>query len=295
MSESTTPTVWTIAALVRWTQDYFAKHGIDSPRLDAELLLADVLGKDRVYLYTHHDQPLDADERAAFRERVKRRAAHEPVAYILGHREFFGAELEVTPDVLIPRPETEHVVEAALAWAHEHDLSTPRILDLGTGSGAIIIALGLALRQATLVAVDRSAAALDVMRRNLARHGLDERCTVHEGDLFAPVAGEVFDLIVSNPPYVEDGARGSLAADVREFEPADALFAGADGLDIVRRIIADAPTYLARPGLLAVEIGSTQAAAVRALAEGSGCYGAITFVRDLQGHERVLCAPTQRS
>lgn len=281
--------VWTIARILKTTQDYFAAKGIDSPRLDAEVLLAHVLKVGRVHLYTHHDRPLDTAERDAYRELVRRRAAREPVAYILAEREFYGRAFTVTRDVLVPRPETEHLVDAVLAWARERGLAAPRLADLGTGSGAIAVTLAAELPDAHVVATDLSPAALEVARGNAARLGVGERVELLHGDLLAPLAAlseRRFDVIASNPPYVPETDRRDLQPEVRDHEPAMALFAGADGLAVIRRLVAEAGAFLGRPGLLAFEIGAGQAAAVRALCEQHG-WPAVEFAADLQGHPRV--------
>lgn len=270
---------WTVGAVLQWTATHFAERALDTPRLDAEVLLAHVLGKDRVYLYTHYDQPLTQTERSAYRDFIHRRAAHEPVAYITGHKEFFGRDFEVSSAVLIPRPETEHVVEAVQRWPH----APRRILDVGTGSGCLAVTLACEFSHAQVVATDLSVAALQVARLNAAAHGVADRIAFHAGDLYEPVAHEIFDVIVSNPPYVEMDAE--LASDVRDYEPANALFAGVDGLDVIRRLIDGLPQQLARPGLFACEVGHDQAGAARRLLTG---LGKTDVVCDLQGHERVI-------
>ena len=280
--------VWTIERILRWTQDFFAQKGIGTARLDAEVLLAHALGCNRVRLYTHFDQPLTGEERDAFRALVRRRANREPVAYLCGHREFFSRAFAVGPDVLIPRPETEHLVEAALAWLQAQGLSTPRILDVGTGSGALAVTLAAEVPGAHVTASDLSAAALQMAARNAAQHGVEARMVWAHGDLLAPISGP-FDLIVSNPPYIPTVDRSTLERDVRDYEPAQALFAGTDGLDIVRRLIPQVRAALAQPGLFLCEFGVAQGAAVESLVRAAG-FNDVTIVPDLQGHPRVVRA-----
>lgn len=256
----------------------------DRARRDAEMLLCFVSGHSHAGLLAHACDELNAAHTEAFSALVERRHAGEPIQYITGETEFFGLPFHVTRDVLIPRPETEHLVERAIALAHL--FPAPRILDVGTGSGAIAVALAHALPHASLTTIDLSAAALTVARRNAACCALAERIRFLEGDLLAPVAGESFDLIVSNPPYVPTADRDTLAVEVRDFEPKLALFAGADGLDICRRLIPAAFAALAPRGWFLFEIGFGQSEAVRSLLVGAGFTG-IQFTPDLQGIPRV--------
>lgn len=277
MSES-----WTVLKLLRWTADYFAGRGIDSPRLDAELLLADTLNLDRVGLYVNFERPLSNEELAAFRERVKRRASREPLAYILGMTEFWSLPLKVTPDVLIPRPDTELLVEEALSR-----LSGPaRVLDVGTGSGALAVALAHERPACTVTAIDVSAAALAVAAENAGSNGVGERIHFVQQDLQKLPAGP-FDLLVSNPPYVPRGDLATLMPEVRDFEPQLALDGGSDGLDAYRALARQADAVLAPEGWLLVEVGIDQAAAVQELFAGAGL-SAIFASRDLAGIERVV-------
>lgn len=284
--------VWTIARLLTAARMFLAGRGIDSARLDAELLLCQVLQRDRVYLYTHYDQPVTATERDALRGLVRRRGGHAPVAYLRGEQEFYGVALEVTPDTLIPRPETEHLVEAALHWLGGAKLTAPTVADVGCGSGAVAIALALEVPQATVWATDVSEAALAVAARNVARHRLADRVRLVHADLFAAQGGaaalpDAFDVVLSNPPYVAEGCR--LPRTVADYEPHGALFAGADGLDILRRLLPQARARLPEPGLLAVEHGNEQAAAVRAILSAHDFAGT-GVVRDLAGHARISVA-----
>ena len=256
---------------------------LPTARRDAELLLMHVLACDRAYLLTHPETQLTAEQYAVYDAWLTRRARHEPVQYIVGEQEFFGLKFRVTPDVLIPRPETEHLVEAALART-DRDASL-RIADVGTGSGAIAVALAHALPQARITALDISATALAVAQENAKNHGVSDRIRFFESDLLAAVTGEQFDMMVSNPPYVADDEE--LEPQVRDYEPAPALFAGPEGLDIYRRLIPQAQVALKLGGWLLLEIGHAQRDALDRLLSG---WASVSFIADLQGIPRVACA-----
>jgi release factor glutamine methyltransferase len=274
--------VWTPLELVRWTGEYFKTHGVESPRLDAELLLAHALGARRIDLYLRFDQPLQADERAGFRELVRRRARERvPVAYLTGTREFWSRALRVTPDVLIPRPETEVLVQLAAK------LAPRRAADIGVGSGAIALALALELPELQLEGVDVSEAALAIARENLAAHGVAERVTLRYGRGLAPLQGR-FDLIASNPPYVPSAELDQLAPELRH-EPRIALDGGPDGLDVVRELVAGAGEKLVPGGHLLLEIGADQAERTRELLRAAGA-AAVEIHPDLAGRARVALA-----
>ena len=274
---------WTVRRVLGWTSQHFEKLGLDSPRLTAELLLAHVLRTSRVRLYTDLDRPLEAAELAAYRALIARRAAGEPTQYLTGVREFYGRPFAVDPRVLIPRPETELLVEAVL---QELPARECRILDLCTGTGCVGITLALERPGATVVATDSSVAAAEVARANAANLGAAGRVDVRVGDLFGPVEQEPpFDVVVSNPPYVPSGEIPTLSAEVRR-EPAAALDGGEDGLDVVRRIVTGASRWLLPGGLLALEIGDRQGPAVRSLLEAAG-YGSVRIERDLARHDRL--------
>lgn len=278
---------WTIGALLQWTQQYFSGKGVETPRLDAELLLCHVLGKDRLYLYVHFDQPLYGPELTAFRELVKQRGARVPVAYILGEKGFMGLSFKVSPAVLIPRPDTELLVEAVLETVMP--LGDPRLLDLGTGSGAIIVSLLAKCPQATGVAVDLSAPALAVAAENAKINGVAARATFLQGDLFAPLSPQDrFDAIASNPPYIPAADVDALAPEVQT-EPRLALDGGRDGLDYYRRLAALAPNYIKPGGLLALEIGIGQQETVPALLVAAG-WSVQPVRRDYGGVPRVVLA-----
>jgi len=279
---------WTVLELLRWTTEHFASKGIETPRLDAELLLAFALGCDRLRLYVEFEKPVTHEERGAFRALVRRRAEERvPVAYLTGVREFWSLPLAVTPDVLIPRPDTETLVDAVLARlpGREAELA---VLDLGTGSGAIALALARELPRAQLTASDLSTAALAVARKNAEALGLAERVRFVCGDGFAPVAGERFDVIVSNPPYVAEAAAAGLAPELRH-EPALALFAPGDGTALLRRIAKEARPRLLPGGLLALELAPAQAGDVTQCLAAAGL-GEIVEHRDLAGRVRALSA-----
>jgi release factor glutamine methyltransferase len=262
---------------------FLAERGVDNPRLDAELLLADVLGVERNCLYVEFDRALGDAERAGFDERIRRRGGREPLQRIRGAQEFFSREFGVDASVLVPRPETETLVEAALVRARGID--APVILDVGTGSGAIAVTLALELPKARVFATDVSPGAIDAARANARR--LAAAVEFRRGDLAAPFAGERFDLIVSNPPYVASGEIAALAPEVRDHEPRTALDGGVDGLEVYRRLAASVGEVLEGDGGIIVEIGFGQSDRVGALFAAAG-YRVSRTDRDLAGIERVL-------
>ena len=287
--------VWTIARLLTWTTDFFREHGIENPRLDAEVLLSAVLGKDRMYLYVHFDEPLESAELAQFRVSVKERAARMPLAYVLGRREFMGLDFRVTRDTLIPRPDTEVLVQCAMDFLRaraENGADDLRIADVGTGTGAIALS-ALHYTEGTCAdAVDISPAAAEVARENAARLNLTERIGIHVGDLTAPLAGHSYDVILSNPPYIPTVDIGTLMPEVRSYEPHLALDGGHDGLTLYRRLAADAPALLRDGGMLAVEVGINEAQDVAALMEVHPRIVRTEIQKDLGGIERVVVGYT---
>jgi len=288
--------VWTIARLLTWTTDFFREHGIENPRLDAEVLLSAVLGRDRMYLYVHFDEPLEPDELARFRAYVKERAAHVPLAYVLGRREFMGLDFRVTRDTLIPRPDTEVLVQCALEFLcarTDGGADDLRIADIGTGTGAIALSVIHYTEGACADVVDISPAAAAVARENAEKLGLTERLDVHVGDLLAPLAGRSYDMILSNPPYIPSADIAGLMPEVCRYEPHLALDGGADGLDIYRRLMADAPTLLKDGGAIAVEVGMDEAKAVAVLAVAHPRIVRTEILKDLAGIERVVVGYTQ--
>jgi release factor glutamine methyltransferase len=276
--------------LSRLAARHLTEKGVEDGRLDAELLLAHVLGVKRLDLYLQFERPLEPAEVGAYREAVRRRAHREPLQYITGEAAFRELTLGVDPRVLIPRPETEVLVGEVLRWTAGQGLSDPVALDLGTGSGAIALALLDEGPFRRVVATDPSADALDVAFANAARTGLSDGIELRAGGLYDPIGdGERYDVIVTNPPYVADRERDALMPEVRDHEPGAALFAGADGLALIRPIVHGAPAHLVGGGLLAIEIGLGQAEAVTALMREAG-FAAPRVVRDLAGHDRVVIA-----
>jgi len=278
---------WTTLGVLDWTTQRFNEAGITSARLEAQILLAHVLGCSRVQLYTGFDKPLGDAELAGYRALIKRRLAGEPVSYLVGETEFWGLPFHVEPSVLVPRPDTETVIEVVRV-ARPDRASPCRILDLCTGSGVIAVSLAREYPAAQVVATEVSSAAAALARRNAARNGVAERVDVRDGDLFAPVRGERFDVIAANPPYIASAVIPTLAAEVRR-EPQIALDGGPDGLVFYDRIAGEAREYLARGGAIVVEHGCDQADAVRARLAAAG-FTAVTLVHDLARNPRVTWA-----
>lgn len=274
---------WAVLDLLKWTANYFSGKGIENGRLDAEILLAETLKLNRIGLYLNFDRPMQSAELADFRVLVERRARREPIAYILGHCEFWSLPFKVGPEVLIPRADTETLVEAALKVLP----SGGSLLDVGVGSGAIALAIAHERPDLSVEGVDLSPAALALATENAQRLGLAERVVLRQGDLFALSAKQRFDVIVSNPPYIAVGEKGALMPEVRDFEPHLALFAGDAGLDCYRALVPAAVALLKDSGYLLVEVGAGQTAAVAELFALAG-YNEIFTRRDLAGIERVV-------
>ena len=280
---------WTILRLIQWTTQYFSSKGIEQPRAGAELLLAHALGMERLQLYLNYDQPLKPEELTRYRETVLRRAAREPAQYITGRQEFWSLEFEVNPAVLIPRPETEILVEKALSLLAGIQDRSPLILELGTGSGAIAVALAHEHASLQLVAGDISAAALVVARRNARRHLVDSRIHFVAMDLCRALASApVFDLLVSNPPYIADADFFQLAPEISRYEPAAALRGGPQGLTPIRDIIANAHQYLRPQASLLLEIGQGQSTILAEEFAHPLHYEPVRFYPDYSGIMRVL-------
>ncbi len=273
---------WTTLKVLEWTKGYLAEKGIGNARLEAEWLLCEILGLDRVGLYVNFDKPLSAAELAHFRGMVARRARREPLQYILGTQEFMGLDFEVAPGVLIPRHDTETLVEEAIRRGG----NARKVLDIGVGSGCIAVALARLLPDVEVFGVERSPEALAVAQRNAEKHGV--AVTLREGSLFEPFPGERFDLIVSNPPYIPTGDLAGLQPEVRDFEPTGALDGGPDGLDFYRLIIPAAPDYLNPGGWLLFEVGIGQAEQILGLFEEAGRFGEFFTAKDPGGIERVV-------
>lgn len=284
---------WTIGRLLQWTTDYLKQRGADSPRLDAEVLLAHALGCQRIQLYTAFgDEPAE-DVRKAFRDLVRRRSEGTPVAYLVGRREFYSLSFRVTPDVLIPRPETEFLVIRLLDLAELQSPAGERweIADVGTGSGIIAICAAKRLENCRVTALDVSPAALEVARSNAAEHGVESRIEFVESDLLAAAPGERrFDFIVSNPPYIAEHEMAGLSRDVRDYEPRGALVGGPRGTEIIERLIPQAAERLAPGGWLLIEISPQIDAAVRERIAADGRFEPHATIKDLAGHARVVQA-----
>ncbi len=281
---------WTVLRLILWSADYLTNKGVFSGRLDAEHLLAHVLGVNRLQLYLEFERPLAAKELDTFRPMLRRRAAREPLQYVIGQQPFRELVLTVAPEVLIPRPETEQLVDVILEWLKAEDIQQPTVLDIGTGTGAIALSLA-AEAEARVTATDVSAAALGIAGSNRFAAGLVERVELIEGSLFEPLEPRArFHVIVSNPPYIAEVDEETLQPEVREWEPRNALFAGADGLDVIRGLVSGAERHLGPGGLLAIEVGSGQARTVVSLLEASGDYAAVRIEQDHAGLERFVLA-----
>lgn len=281
--------IWTIGRILKWTEQYFKDKGIESPRLDAEVLLAHVLEKQRIYLYVHFDEPLQPGELAAYREMIKKRVLRVPVAQILGEKEFMGLTFKVTADTLVPRPDTEILVQAAVdrlrAMAGEEPL---RFADIGTGSGAICLSVLHYLAGTVADTVDISPAARAVAEENAASLGLADRVTFHTGDLLQPLSGISFVAILSNPPYIPEADIAKLAPEVRLKEPHTALSGGQDGLDFYRRLAEEAPAMLVPGGFTAFEVGIHQAGDVADLLKANPLIGRTEILPDYAGIDRVV-------
>ena len=302
---------WTPILLTRWSGEYLRGRGVENGRLDAELLLAHVLGVKRLDLYLQFDRPLQAPELGAFKTLLKRRAAREPLQYVLGRTAFRELDLRTDSRALIPRPETEILVGEVLAWTEGKTGGGPAVdgrdespgawggplwaLDVGTGTGAIALSLLKEGPFHRVVGTDPSPGALELARENARETGLDEGLELREGALFAPLEeGERFHVIVSNPPYVAEGDRAGLQPEILHWEPSRALFAGADGLEVLDPLVRRAPAHLAPGGLLALEVGEGQASRVASLMETTGAYEEVLLRPDLTGRLRVVLGVASR-
>ena len=280
---------WRVIDLIEWTTKYFERHEVPTPRLDAELLLGHLLQKSRLQLYLSFEMPVFQEALSKFRELIKKRIAHTPVSYLTNHKEFMSLDFYVDSRVLIPRPETETLVETVL----QHQTDPCRFVDIGTGCGAIAISFGHHRPDWELIATDFSTEALEVAQQNALTHNCADRLTFLQGDLFEPLrelSNSRFDWIASNPPYVSTDDASTLSPDVRKHEPEIALFAGADGLDIIRRIVTDAPQFLNPQGKLILEIGHNQSHAVQDLIRLQPTYKRCEVIKDYSGIERVVLA-----
>jgi len=285
------PETWTILKLLKWTTAYFKSHRIEQARAAAEMFLAHTLGVRRIDLYVQYDRPLESRELEIFKGFVQRRMRREPVAYIVGKKEFWSMDLKVTSDVLIPRPDTETLVETAFTIVPPEPGPSPlNILDLGTGSGAIVLAMASERPSHSFYAVDRSEKALAVARDNARMRELDKTITFLRGNWFDPVRdlGRYFDVILSNPPYISSHEFEVLPPEITQYEPLEALDGGSDGLKAIRLIIKQASDSIVPGGWLLFEIGHDQWAAVETLIAGSGAYSDWAVIKDYSGHDRVV-------
>ncbi len=270
--------------------ELFVSNDVPSPRLNAELLVLFVLGRERAYLYAHPERELSSEEQSRYDEVIRERARGCPTQYITGHQEFWGLDLLVSPAVLIPRPETEHVVETVLELLKLYEAEPPgklRLIDVGTGSGCIALALASELPKAEVHACDISEEALEMARINAARLGLDRRVRFRKSDLLAAYSRDTFDFVVANPPYVGDSEADKVQKQVREFEPKVAVFSGEEGMDIYRRLIPQATDALKPGGWFVAEIGFSAEEKVRGLLAG---WQDVQVTQDLQGIPRVIAA-----
>jgi len=281
---------WTILRVLRWASSYLKNRGIESPRSASEILLAHALGTDRLHLYTHYDQPLEKAELSLFKTFLQRRIQKEPVAYIVGHKGFWSIDLAVDPAVLIPRPETEHLVEAALAWLAGRCAGTAAdVLDLGTGSGAIAVAMACEARAHRFFASDISPEAVAIARQNALAAGVAKKVHFFVSDWLKGVnPAPIFDLIVSNPPYIASMEWSGLQPEIVQHEPRLALHGGEDGLRCYRVIVGTAFNHLKPGGALMMEIGCCQREAVRQIMERSGAYDAYECLKDYRSLDRVV-------
>ena len=285
--------IWRVVDLLDWTSGYFEQHGIPNPRLDAEVLLGHLLNKSSLQLYLHFEMPVFQEHLTPFRELIKKRIERTPVSYLTHRKEFLSLDFYVDERVLIPRPETEQLIETILATKTD---TRQRLLELGTGSGVIATSLAVHQSEWDIVATDISESALAVAEKNAETHACTAQITFMSGDLFEPIkkidipGKRAFDWIVCNPPYVKRVEWERLSPDVREYEPEIALFAGDDGLAVIRRLIAEAPQYLAPSGKLLFEIGDTQADSVRALMDAESAYCTYELFKDYAEKDRFVLA-----
>jgi release factor glutamine methyltransferase len=289
---------WTIQKLLNWITEHLTSKGIDSPRLSAELLVSSILKMKRIELYMQFDKLVGKEQLDQLHDLVKRAGQNEPIAYLTGKTEFYSLELEVSRDCLIPRPETELLVQRAIEFLRTRS-GRQFVCDLCTGSGCVAIAIARNYPQTHIIATDICDAALNMAARNVEKHQLKERIKLLCGDLFDPIMPQLdtnkFDLIVCNPPYVSTAEFEKLGKNIKDYEPKVALFAGADGLDIYRRIIERADVFLKPDAALVLEIGYSQGPAVRELLEQTGCFTKITIEKDFHNNDRIVIAKKQNA
>lgn len=289
--------IWTISKTLDWTTDHFRKSNIEWPHLEAEILLAHALGRKRIELYTDHERVLTAAELKTFKGYIQRRSQHEPIAYITNSQPFMSLDFYVDRSVLIPRPETEQLVEIAIetinqAQGQRQEAEGIRIADIGTGSGAIAVSLAKFIPSVKVTGIDSSPQAIEIAQRNAQHHKVDDRCQFMVGNMFDPLQEKV-DLIVSNPPYIPTDIISTLDTDVKDWEPRSALDGGKDGFDYIRRIVKESPNHLTTQppkGLLLLEIGNDQGEKAKQMAESSGNYAEVKILKDLNQKDRILKA-----
>ncbi|MEO1525662.1 MAG: peptide chain release factor N(5)-glutamine methyltransferase [Planctomycetota bacterium] len=282
---------WTVLRLLQWTTEFFEKRGSDSPRLDAEVLLAHARDCSRIELYTAFEEEPEEEQRAVFREMVRRRGEGMPVAQLVGYKEFYSLRFRVNEHTLIPRPETEHVVIEALDSVKSIEVKDRpiQIADIGTGSGAIAVSIAVHLPEAHVTAIDISESALEIARWNAEQHDVADRIEFVRSDLLSEIAEpEAFDLICSNPPYISETEFLELDVSVRDHEPKSALVAGGDGTEIIKRLLAESYNRLHVGGRLILELSPMIADACEDLAEQISEFGDSRFIKDIAGHRRVL-------
>ncbi len=291
-AENEAEPVWTVQKILNWTTDYLQKKNCESPRLESEVLLAYARNCQRIELYTDFNRPVDEQVRATMRRLVQRRARGEPVAYLVGHREFFSLDFQLVPGVFIPRPETESLVLEALEKLKP--IKSPRILELCIGSGCISVALATQRSDARITAVELHPLAYETALKNIARHHVSESIEVLQGDLFDALNdsprpdSEKFDLLISNPPYLRSDEIAELEPVVRDFEPHAALDGGTDGLDIIRKILEQGPRYIKPDGWCLLEMDPAQISTALKLADGSGDWSQCDSIRDMNGQQRCV-------
>ncbi len=285
--------IWTIGSALKWTEAYFKKQGFLKPRPDAEILLSHSLHKRRIDLYLQFDHPLNETELSAFKELVRRRVRHEPIQYITGHQEFWSLDFSVGPGVLVPRPETECLVEQSLKTLGtkigDRSKEKIRILDIGCGSGVVAIVLAKECPLAEVVAVDVSQAALSCALENAKRHGVGERIEFRKSDVYSGLRqGETFDLIVSNPPYIRTDEWETLDREIREYEPREALIGGEEGIDVHIKIIQGAPLFFQKMGELLLEIAPQQVKPLSDYREKTKVFSTLNVIKDYSHRDRVM-------
>ena len=281
--------VWTIQKILNWTEGFFKDRQIDTPRLDAEILLAHVIKMERFYLYVNFDQVLKPEQLAQYRELITKRVQRVPVAYLVGSKAFMSLNFKVNRDVLIPRPDTETLVNYATEKLRKMS-GELKVADIGTGSGAIGISILRFVKNSIVSAVDISKKAIEIATTNADLNKVTDRIKFYTGDLLKPLTGQKFKAVLSNPPYIPNKVVKTLQPEVAQYEPKLALEGGEDGLDFYRRLVKDAPDFIEEGGFLAVEIGINQAAAVKNLIESDGRLKDIESRKDLAGIERVIAA-----